>query len=73
VLQKKKQLVALNKIDLPSVRERAGNIESQFEKMGHPLYLISGQTGEGVEALMEAAFRTFESISDQDHGQQGYS
>src|SRR4030042_138032 len=33
VLQKKKQVVALNKIDLPSVRERAGNIESQFEKM----------------------------------------
>jgi len=73
VLQKKKQLVALNKIDLPSVRERAGNIESQFEKMGHPLYLISGQTGEGVEELMEAVSRTFESITDQGNGQQGYS
>ena len=47
VLTKKNQLVALNKIDLPSVRERAGKIESQFEKMGHPLYLISGQTGRG--------------------------
>jgi GTP-binding protein len=73
LLQKKTQLLALNKIDLPSVRERAGNMESQFEKMGHSLYLISGQTGEGVEALMEGVFRTFESILDKDHGEQGYS
>jgi len=72
-LQKKTQLVALNKIDLPSVRARAEDIENQFEKMGHPLYLISGETGEGVEELMEAASRAFESISDKDHGQQGYS
>jgi len=55
------------------VRAKAGEIESQFEEMGHSLYLISGQTGEGTEKLMEAVFRTFESISDKDHGQQGYS
>jgi GTPase involved in cell partitioning and DNA repair len=73
LLQKKTQLVALNKIDLPSVRERAENIESQFEKMGHPLYLISGQTGQGVEELMGAVFRAFDSISDKGHEQQGYS
>jgi GTP-binding protein len=66
-LQKKTLLVVLNKIDLPSVRERATDIENQFEKMGHPLYLISGQTGEGVEELMEVASRTLESISDQIH------
>jgi GTP-binding protein len=64
-LQKKKQLIALNKIDLPSVRERAMDIENQFKKMGHPIYLISSQTGEGVEELMKAVFRTFESVSDQ--------
>jgi GTP-binding protein len=67
-LQKKKQLLALNKIDLPSVRERATDIENQFQKMGHRLYLISGQTGEGVEELMKAVSRTLESISDQGHG-----
>jgi hypothetical protein len=55
------------------VRERAGNIESQFEEMGHPLYLISGQTGEGVEELTKAISRILESISDQSHEQQGYS
>lgn len=67
-LQKKKQFLALNKIDLPSVRERATVIENQFEKMGHRLYLISGQTGEGVEELLEEVFRTIESILDQGHG-----
>jgi GTP-binding protein len=73
LLQEKTQLVALNKIDLPSVQERAKEIKKQFEKMGHQLYLISGQTGEGVEELMEVVSRVFESISDQGHGQQGYS
>ena len=73
VLQEKKQIIALNKIDLPSVRERAGEIKKRFEKMGHPLYLISGQTGEGVEKLMEAVSREFESMMDQDQGQQEYA
>jgi GTPase len=66
-LQKKTQLVALNKIDLPSVQERAKGIKNQFEKMGHPLHFISGQTGEGMEELMEAVSRALESISDQVH------
>jgi GTP-binding protein len=73
VLQKRRQLVALNKIDLPSVRERAGDTQNQFEKLGHRLYFISGQTGEGVKELMEVVFRTVESISDNDHGRQRYS
>ncbi len=67
-LQKKKQLLALNKIDLPSVRERAADIENQFKKMGHRLFLISGQTGEGVEELLDEVFLAIDSISDQGHG-----
>jgi len=66
-LQEKTQFIALNKIDLPSVRERAKDIENQFERMGLRLYLISGQTGEGVEELMETVSRTLTSILDQDH------
>jgi GTP-binding protein len=66
-LQEKTQLIALNKIDLPSVQGRAKNIKNQFEKMGHQLYFISGQTGKGVKELMEAVSRTLESISDQAH------
>jgi GTP-binding protein len=67
-LQEKKQLLALNKIDLPSVRERAGDVENQFKKRGHRLYLISGKTGEGVEELLEEVFKTIESISERSHG-----
>ncbi len=67
-LQEKKQLLALNKIDLPSVRERAEDIQNQFKKMGHRLYLISGKTGEGVEELLEEVFETMESIAERDHG-----
>lgn len=66
-LQEKTQLVALNKIDLPSVQERAKGIKNQFEKMGHQLYFISGQTGEGMEELIEVVSRALESISDQVH------
>ena len=66
-LQEKTQLVTLNKIDLPSVQERAKGIKNQFEKMGHQLYFISGQTGEGMEELIEVVSRALESISDQVH------
>jgi GTP-binding protein len=65
VLLEKIQIVALNKIDLPSVRERAGDLEKQFEKMGYPFYRISGKTGEGMEEMMEAVSRALQSIMDQ--------
>ncbi len=64
-LKEKVQMVALNKMDVPSVRERAKEVESQFEKIGHRLYLISGRTGEGVDELMETVSQRLESISDQ--------
>jgi GTP-binding protein len=66
-LQEKMQRVALNKIDLPSVQERATDIKNQFEKMGYRLYFISAQTGKGVKELMEAVSQALESISDQVH------
>jgi GTP-binding protein len=65
LLNEKAQIVALNKIDLPSVRRRAAGINKQFEKMGRRLYMISGRTGEGVEELVEAAALALESISEQ--------
>ncbi len=53
-LSEKIQIVALNKIDLPSVREKAAEVKKQFEGMGHRFYAISGKTGEGVKGLIEA-------------------
>lgn len=65
LLNEMAQIVALNKIDLPSVRRRAPGINKQFEKMGRRLYMISGRTGEGVEELVGAAALALESISEQ--------
>ncbi len=65
VLLEKIQIVALNKIDLPWVQERAGDLERQFEKMEYPFYRISGKTGEGIEKMMEAVSRALQSIMDQ--------
>ena len=73
LLLEKIQIVALNKIDLPSVRERAGDLEKQFEKMGHPFYKISGKTGEGMEEMMEAVSRALQSIMDQGNEPSGYT
>lgn len=65
VLLEKMQIVALNKIDLPSVRERAGDLEKEFKKMGYPFYRISGKTGEGTEEMVEGVCRTLQSIVAQ--------
>ena len=68
-LHEKTQIIALNKIDIPSVRERAADVEVQFEKMGYRLFLISGKTGEGVEELMQVVSQTLESISNRKYKQ----
>ncbi|MCX8117399.1 MAG: GTPase ObgE [Desulfobacterota bacterium] len=62
-LSEKTQLVALNKIDLPSVRERIEEVKGMFEKRGHRLYPISGKTGEGVEELLLAMTLALASLS----------
>jgi GTP-binding protein len=64
-LSEKIQIVVLNKIDLPAVRERAAGIEKEFGRMGHRLYMISCKTGEGIERLMEAVSRALASILDK--------
>jgi len=67
-LREKRQLVALNKIDLPPVRERATEVQIQFEKMGHRLFLVSGKTGEGLEALIDEVFEALETGSTHGEG-----
>jgi GTP-binding protein len=53
----KPQLVAANKIDALDDPDRLKRLERHVKKRGVPLYKISGATGEGVDALMEAAWR----------------
>ena len=61
----KTQIVALNKIDLPSVRDRALAFGKSFEEMGVRLFLVSGKTGEGVEELINAVSQILNRMSDQ--------
>jgi len=62
-LREKKQVVVLNKVDLPLVRGRSLEVKSQFKKMGYRLHLISGKTGEGIEELIGIISRMLESVS----------
>ncbi len=64
-LLEKVQIVALNKIDLPSVRERAEGVKQEFERIGHRLYAISGKTGEGVDELILAISLALGSLSNK--------
>jgi GTP-binding protein len=61
-LEKKPQIVALNKIDLPEVRSRAPQVRERMLERGQRLILISGRTGEGIEELMDAITEALESI-----------
>jgi GTP-binding protein len=64
-LLEKTQIVALNKIDLPSVKERALDFGKTFKEMGYRLYLVSGKTGEGVTDLMAAVSKALDKMLDQ--------
>jgi len=64
-LTEKVQIVVLNKIDLPSVRSRVEEVMKAFETIGHRLYPISAQTGEGVDELILAISLALETLSQE--------
>ena len=51
-LGQKRQLVVVNKVDLPEVRGRRGELEAGLEALGHDPLFISAATGEGVQELV---------------------
>jgi len=60
-LAKKPQLVAVNKIDLPQVEERRGELEESFKAIGTPVFFVSAVSGEGIGELMTAVAKILES------------
>jgi GTPase len=54
-LGKKPQLLAINKIDLPQVRERRESIAADLSAVGIKVNFVSAQTGEGTDELMADA------------------
>ena len=71
-LRGKTQIPVLNKMDLPAVRERAGECAREFEQMGYRLHLISADSGEGVEGLIESISEALEAIWNRDGEREEY-
>jgi GTP-binding protein len=53
-LARKPQIVVVNKIDLPHVRDNLLSVAPYFEKSGIRVHPVSSVTGEGVPALLDA-------------------
>ncbi|RLA84836.1 MAG: GTPase ObgE, partial [Deltaproteobacteria bacterium] len=51
-LLQKPEIVVLNKIDLPEVRERVQEVKEIFSRKGVPFLAISALTGEGIGGLL---------------------
>ena len=69
-LSRKKQIVAVNKIDVPGVRAKASHFIEPFRKLGYRLYLISANTGEGLDELLKAISETLKPDSSARGGQE---
>ncbi len=52
-LLEKHQVIAANKMDLPTSRENFKKIKSKLEKTGYVLIPVSGATGEGIQQLLK--------------------
>ncbi len=55
-LKDRSRLIAINKIDLPHVRDRMPRLEREFQELGVSVHFISAATGEGVNELMSKAW-----------------
>jgi len=52
-LSEKQQIVVINKIDIPEVKEESENVKKYFENKGYKVFKISSATKEGIESLLE--------------------
>jgi GTP-binding protein len=67
-LLEKPQVVVLNKIDLPEVRERIRPIKDAFRQKGVDLFVISAVTGEGVDEMIREIGQQWERLKGATHG-----
>lgn len=65
VLATKPQLIVINKIDLPEVRERIPTIREEFRSVGEEAHFISAAAGDGVKELMAETLKLIESFSQE--------
>ena len=65
-LAAKVQIVVLNKIDIPEVREQISSIERKLESEGSPLVSISAATGEGVQNLIAKTLAAIDKLPKEE-------
>lgn len=66
-LGNKPQIIALNKLDIPSVRERVEEIKKMFSERGYTVYPVSAATGEGVSDLIARAAEMLKEIGPPEY------
>jgi GTP-binding protein len=64
-LEGKPQWVALNKIDMPAVRERWPEIKAAIEAQGYPVMAVSALTRDGVRELLYRVAQTLTELPDE--------
>lgn len=62
LLAQKPQIVAVNKVDLPEVRERIPRLEADLASAPQPLHFISAATGEGIPTLLDTVLEALSRI-----------
>ena len=65
-MSEKPQLIVVNKIDMPEVRQQMRPLKPQIEALGGPVFWISAATGEGVEALLGKILEVLDGMPAQD-------
>jgi len=62
----KEQVVAVNKIDLPEVRERIAELREALRRAGVEPFFISAATGEGTRELLRAVWERFQALAPRE-------
>ncbi len=62
-LARKPQVVAVNKLDIPEVRERMPGVRRDLGTTGTPAFFVSAATGEGVDGLLSKVLEELDTLS----------
>ena len=64
-LADKPQIVVVNKIDMPEVRQRVDDLKRQLSFLERPAHFISAVSGEGVPELIKEAARLLDQMAGE--------
>lgn len=61
-LLNKPQIVVLNKVDMPKVKEKVKQVEEEVKKLSLPFFAISAMTGEGIDTFMQGLWECLKKL-----------